>query len=302
LGATTAGSDNSFAVVRSYVDGAEIELAGRLIEIPEPGTDGPGWQAVRQLSATYQGSSVRFSLDDQDPHRMPGAERTERRLPETEAARWQSMLAEAWEILVSRHSGSAAAVGSLISALTPLPSIEEGDRSATSKEAIGNIGLSAPRSPHGLAVTLAHEVQHVGLNALIDLVRLTNDDGDRRYYAPWRPDPRPLGGLLQGAYAHLGISAFWRTERHELSGAAALSAHTEFARWRTATALTIHTLLESDGLTSAGRLFITTMGDTVREWCAEPIPVQALDRARHAADQHLADWTRANGRAFEPAL
>jgi hypothetical protein len=32
-------------------------------------------------------------------------------------------------------------------------------------------------------------------------------------YAPWRSGPRPLNGLLQGAYAFLGVSGFWRQQR-----------------------------------------------------------------------------------------
>jgi hypothetical protein len=38
------------------------------------------------------------------------------------------------------------------------------------------------------------------------------DDG-HRYYVPWRDDPRPISGLLQGAYAYLGVTGFWRTRR-----------------------------------------------------------------------------------------
>ena len=29
-------------------------------------------------------------------------------------------------------------------------------------------------------------------------------------YVPWRDDPRPASGLLQGVYAHLGIARFRR--------------------------------------------------------------------------------------------
>src|SRR5581483_603165 len=60
------------------------------------------------------------------------------------------------------------------------------------------------------AVTLAHELQHLKLGALLDIVTLALPDDGRRYYAPWRDDPRPLGGLLQGAYAYFGVSGFWR--------------------------------------------------------------------------------------------
>ena len=50
-----------------------------------------------------------------------------------------------------------------------------------------------------LAAALVHEVQHSKLNAVIDIVPLVRPGvGHRRYYAPWRDDPRPPAGLLQG--------------------------------------------------------------------------------------------------------
>ena len=38
------------------------------------------------------------------------------------------------------------------------------------------------------------------------------DPADKRLYkAPWRADSKPLDWLLQGAYAQLAVSEFWRT-------------------------------------------------------------------------------------------
>ena len=62
-----------------------------------------------------------------------------------------------------------------------------------------------------LASVLVHECQHAKLNAVLDLIPLSRPD-QARYYAPWREDPRPLGGLLHGAYAYLGVSDFWRVQ------------------------------------------------------------------------------------------
>ena len=41
-------------------------------------------------------------------------------------------------------------------------------------------------------------------------VRIRRGEGLR----PWRRDPRPAGGLLQGIYAHVGIVRFWASQRH----------------------------------------------------------------------------------------
>jgi HEXXH motif-containing protein len=55
-------------------------------------------------------------------------------------------------------------------------------------------------------VTLVHEFQHSELSVVPDLTRLYDAGPDEFYYAPWRNDPRPFGGLLQGVYAFIGVA------------------------------------------------------------------------------------------------
>jgi uncharacterized protein len=146
------------------------------------------------------------------------------------------------------------------------------------------------------AVTLTHEVQHAKLAALLDLVRLTQLDDGALFYAPWRDDPRPISGLLQGAYAYLGVTGFWHRQRGHDSGDAALYAHTEFARWRTATDMVVETLLASGRLTKAGERFVAGIARTLRAWHEEDIPSAALVIARRKAERHCALWRLRNGK------
>lgn len=54
----------------------------------------------------------------------------------------------------------------------------------------------------------------------------------RRYYAPWRDHPRPAVGLLQGAYAHVGVTEFWwRRRKSALSAARSHLAHWKQRKW-----------------------------------------------------------------------
>ena len=55
-------------------------------------------------------------------------------------------------------------------------------------------------------MTLTHELQHTKLNAVMYLFELLEPVAGERFYAPWRDDPRPLGGFLQGIYAFFGIA------------------------------------------------------------------------------------------------
>ncbi len=150
--------------------------------------------------------------------------------------------------------------------------------SVSSPQVFGTVAMSRQPDKYTCAETLVHETQHLKLCALLDLVTLTRPDDGQRYYAPWRPDPRPISGLFQGAYAFLGVSGFWREQRQAAPEAEVRQrAHAEFARWRDGAATAAATLLRSGQLTSAGETFVETMAEVLDEWRREPVPADALD-------------------------
>jgi HEXXH motif-containing protein len=144
------------------------------------------------------------------------------------------------------------------------------------------------------AATLVHEVQHVKLSALLDLVTLTMPDDGQRFYAPWRPDPRPLAGLLQGAYAFLGVSGFWRRQREVADDSIRQRAEVEFVRWRAGAAQVIQTLRSSGRLTAAGQDFTGEMAQVLAAWRREPVSDEAVAAARREAELHLSTWQAEN--------
>src|SRR5262249_37748051 len=144
-----------------------------------------------------------------------------------------------------------------VTVLTPLPTPASGVCSATLVDAFGCLFLSLAPDAESVAVTLAHELQHTKLNALMDLFDLLEPVAGERFHAPWRDDPRPVVGLLHGTYAFTGVTSFWRRQReHETSAAAELYANTEFARWRVSALRAARTLLGSGRLTTIGRQFV----------------------------------------------
>jgi HEXXH motif-containing protein len=145
-----------------------------------------------------------------------------------------------------------------------------------------------------MAVTLTHETQHAKLSALLDLVQLTKPDDGSRFYAPWREDPRPVPGLLQGAYAYLSVTAFWRRHRHVATGEQAIHAAAEFARWREAALMVTRTLLESGRLTSAGEAFAAGMAERLVTWADEKVPSESRTLAGEWADAHVTEWRQRN--------
>jgi len=141
--------------------------------------------------------------------------------------------------------------------LRPVPMNER--RSATAKRAFGAVALALPGRRAGdgaLSELLLHEFQHVKLNALVDLHRLSDVGYRRRFRVPWRDDPRPVDGVLHGCYAFLALA--------HLSGAQRAAGRARHLRYRSWVCDAANALLSADGaLTEPGRRFITGIAAAV---------------------------------------
>ena len=169
---------------------------------------------------TAPGLSV--ALEDTDPyrdcHQWPAADR----LTEPEVAQWQQHFADAWREIERDYPAYAPAIAAGLTVLMPLAPAPAGrDVSATARHAFGAVGAALPADATTLALLIMHEFQHVKLGAVLDLYDLYDPADSRLYHAPWRADPRPLEGLLQGTYAHLAVTEFWRTRQQASTGGAA---------------------------------------------------------------------------------
>ncbi|GAA3135316.1 hypothetical protein GCM10010466_27680 [Planomonospora alba] len=296
LGQAVLSPTASEATVQCFPDGADVMAGTLVVRVPDdPRQDAPGWRGLRTLAAEADGTPFRVTVDDLDPYRMPGTANMGGRLTAAEIGRWQTTLTEAWRLLVRHHRAVAGEVGGAVSVLTPLTAPPQGLSSASSRETFGCVALSTPPDATSFAVTLAHETQHVKLSALLDLVPLTGPDDGSRHYAPWRPDPRPVPGLLQGAYAYLGVTDFWRRRLAVDTGEAALEAGAEFSRWREAARLVCGTLLGSGLLTPPGESFVTAMARRLDGWAEVAVPAGARSLGRERADRHRALWLERNG-------
>ena len=247
------------------------------------------WEPVRVLRS---GTFV-VALEDTDPyrdaHQWPAADR----LSAAEADRWQRQFAVAWPLIERAFPDYLPALAGGLSTLMPLAGGEPGrEISAASRQAFGAVGAALPVGGDTLALLILHEFQHVKLGAVLDMFDLCDPTDRRLFYAPWREDPRPLEPLLQGAYAHLAVTDYWRVRRHELTGAEALAAEERFARWRMLTAEAIETLAGSGALTDLGTRFVEGMRATVQPWLGETVRPSALSSARAWAAQQQAAWRR----------
>jgi HEXXH motif-containing protein len=250
---------------------------------------GPGWRPMRELRADHDGLGLRVVVDDTDPFRGPPE--SPLAPPASGADEWQRAVTGAWEILVRRHREQAAALSRVLRVLTPLRAPRPGaNLSVTAADACGAVLLTPPASAPGLALTLLHEFQHAKLAALHTIVPLHVPDADPRWYARWREDPRPVGSLLHGAYAHLGVAAFWHQAVAE-PFAGALDPAAEFAYWRDGVAEALDQLNRSGLLTEAGRRFTDGMSGALERMTERTrVPRAAARAAAERASRHRVSW------------
>ena len=280
---TVAVTDGGFAA-RTATRKWHVSLAS-----PELDTD---WQPVRELRS----GSFAVRLEDTDPYRDCHQWLPSGRLSTRDMDSWHQQFTEAWPLLERAFPGYLPGLMAGLTTLMPLARGDaSGDISAASRQAFGAVGAALPAGGDVLALLILHEFQHVKLGAVLDLFDLCDLTDRRLFYAPWRPDPRPLGALLQGTYAHLAVTDYWRVRRNELPGEQARAAEDLFARWRMLTAEAIETLAGSGGLTALGVRFVNGMEATVRPWLDEPVGSTAEAAARAWAAEQQAAWRRRVG-------
>ncbi|MER7486924.1 HEXXH motif domain-containing protein [Streptomyces sp. NPDC126497] len=271
LGAMRVPGAPDWTVTEVSARDGDVRVAGRRL-------GASGWHAPAELRA----EGCTLLLDDTDPYRTlraPGVPE-----PLDSAARWQELFGSAWEILRTADREEARALADGLVSVVPRPRSERfRPHSASSGDAFGTAVASVPDDGEQFASTLVHEFQHNKLSAFMHLFTLYEEPETRLYYAPWRDDPRPLGGLLQGVYAFFGVTAFWRRRDHPLG-------RFEYALWRAQTAHALRAVGRSDGLTDLGRRLVAHLAGRLEPWLAEPVDARARAAADLAVADHRATW------------
>ncbi|MFF3365495.1 HEXXH motif domain-containing protein [Streptomyces misionensis] len=253
------------------------------------------WIPVRRTTLEAGPRTKTLVLEELDPYRTFPHPSRPSLLPPAEAAYWESLLAEAWRILLRDEPGSVEAMRTGLMSVAPTPGRERfRPHSSTAGDAFGGVTASRPDDAAQLAATLVHEFQHTKLGGLMHLEQLSEaadpEGPDTLLYAPWRDDPRPLGGLLQGIYAFFGVTRFWRAHRHTADPAYAPLAHFEFALWRAQVWAALTAVRGHERLTPLGRYVVECLTERCAGWLADEVPATELRLAQEAADDHRARW------------
>ncbi|WP_443067081.1 aKG-HExxH-type peptide beta-hydroxylase [Streptomyces sp. NBC_01428] len=255
-------------------------------------SEAAAWTPAYALPGLLPGSAP-VPLDDLDPYR------TARDGPRAHTLSGPVTLDDAdrkhW---LHAWSGTAAALGlggerrlteaaALLRCLVPLsappgtvPGRPAGSCSGTRREAFGAVLSSTPATATAFAATLVHEIQHTKLAALSTMVTLHQASSEARHFAPWRPDPRPYDGLLQGAYSHLALADFFqRTALATPNPGRRDTAWARHARYQEQVGAVLPALVGSGDLTPRGRQFVDRMVEVYERLAEQPAPRGQTARA-----------------------
>ncbi|MCX4729532.1 HEXXH motif-containing putative peptide modification protein [Streptomyces sp. NBC_01363] len=313
LGALRTASE---AVDITFSDGdlsIRQEVGGPLSAHTQPdGTTGsadPRWLPVLALPAVQSGIGP-VPLDDVDPYRTDGSGpqphglSAATHIDDHERKAWAESWTGAAPLLRVGGEHRLTEVAVLLRCLVPLgpppgsgPMGESAAHcSGTRREAFGAVLSSKPATPAYFASTLVHELQHTKLAALGALVPLHHEDPEPRHFAPWRSDPRPFDGLLQGAYSHIALADYW--QRFALSARRVTHrdlAWAEHARCREQVGAVLPVLAGSAALTREGRVLVNEMITLYHRLDDCPPPTGHLARAEAYVATAKVIWQQRNG-------
>ncbi|MFD9699078.1 aKG-HExxH-type peptide beta-hydroxylase [Lentzea sp. NPDC059081] len=293
LGAAQLPFTSSFSVATVSGGPTSYSVANELAEVSVPhpfSTDAVGWRHVRSRRCSSGRHTFAVGLDDIDPYRGLYEPVLPQRLDTAEVADWGRLLDEAWRLISSSMPDLAPVLSEGLSSLVPKPRVPFQNPSASTGEAFGSAVVGRPTDGADLAATLIHELQHIVLGGILHLTKLYERDQQERIYAPWRDDPRPLSGVLQGVYAFFGVTAFWRALAATETDVIDYRARFEFAFWRAQVWHTLQVLREDETLTDAGRRFLAGIAEVLGPWQREPVREDIARLAKVVAEDHQAGW------------
>jgi HEXXH motif-containing protein len=286
-----ASSPFEVAAVRGRRGRYTVTNRTSLVCLPESvESDGDGWWGLRRARANVGSRQFSLQLDDLDPYRGLYEPVLPQRLPAAEIEDWGHLIDEACQLIVAHVPELAESMPIGLSSLVPKPQVPFQNPSASTGEAFGSAVVGRPTDGASLAATLIHEFQHIVLGGVLHLVELVEADPRERIYVPWRDDPRPISGALQGVYAFFGVTMFWRAlARDDIAGTARRAAF-EFAYWRRHSWGTLQALRDDAALTAAGQRFLDGVAERLDPWQHEPVPRAMAELAAAAAADHRAGW------------
>lgn len=240
--------------------GFQLHADGLTTAVPALEVATESWQPIQ--AAQHDGWTVR--LEDSDSYRDCHNWTPSPHLTTDDVAAWRQTVAAAWQDVHEQAPGYAPGLRFGVNTVVPLKADPGGlMRASTARNAFGSVA-AALAEHEALAVMLVHEFQHGKLGAVLDLCDLFEPSAQTMRVG-WRPDPRPIEGVLQGTYAHIAVADIWRA-RVRRGGPQDAPAEAAYRQYRDWTVEAIDGLRGSRALTPVGERLVERMAKTISEW------------------------------------
>jgi HEXXH motif-containing protein len=231
--------------------GGQIRVDRSSLSGAPSGKDGPSFRLrTRVTSRGVWGVEL---LDGASFPELPAGDATTYPATEGVAQDIQRRLTDCLDLLIDMWPESIPDVASRFRALLPILTPDKRWRSATTSDLPLTIQLTLAdrEDPLELAEALVHESAHTKLDELQVMTPLLLNGPERIFHHPWRPDPRPLIGVLLGAHAFANVLRLYESAlARGTADVASLLRRVEQGHAEVASAL--DTLEESGDFTTVG--------------------------------------------------
>jgi HEXXH motif-containing protein len=253
-------------------------------------------------------SSGAFVINGRDPYfrlawvtnyrNADGSQYSE--VPSEEYAAWEQDLKATVTLLAECWPEMEQEIGQALRAIIPVRSHQDSIHVSCSKDVMAFALLMSTGSPAMLAEAIIHEFGHNVLNVITEFdevfaePRRTQPD----LYSPWRPDARPLGGLLHAVFVFERVCEFYLRY---------LSRHVDEEITHRFRLMTLRNVIGlevvqpvREALGSAGKEILSTLQARVKSH-AERLTPADWELAKEELIGHFQVWQLANPLAQCPA-
>jgi HEXXH motif-containing protein len=246
-----------------------------------------GMELRRMPVARHGGAEVMLGAEVFD---LPGIEPAGARSAVPPEPSYQERCAPMVELAlaaVARHDPELFAQMRLaLSAVAVKPRASGEFQSISFSDFPGAFIISYVAHPYLIAESMVHEFHHNRLFAIESAIPLVEDTdaGAALYYSPFRPDPRPIRGLLHGLYVFTAVWRFWDKVRHAADIEPVLRTFAIDRTFRIAfqLAAACRQLATHPGLTAEGQAVFAILARDVEDI------VTVVDRSGHGMDSPVA--------------
>jgi HEXXH motif-containing protein len=189
-----------------------VNVCNGSIVVEAAGRTGKCSLNVKQCEVPVIADGIELNAMDADLRRAARESFDFEELGREEVIKWRSPLEQAWGWISECAPMLAEEMLMSVRAIIPVRSRSvDVHTSASFRETPGLIALSWTPDASIMVEALVHEYHHQKLNTLLNVDPIIiGPSTDAQYYSPWRPDARPLTGILHGAFAFQGILHFYK--------------------------------------------------------------------------------------------